>query len=172
MILKMSDFKYAIRPAEEEDLPILMDLIKQLAVYEKLMDIYTATEELYRRYGFGTEAIFEALLVENKSYEGPEYLGMALYYYTYSTFTGRPTLYLEDIFVIEEYRGRGIGTKILVELAKIAIEKGCGRMEWIVLDWNEPSIEFYKSIGAFPLDEWTVFRMLPSEIKELAEMEV
>jgi GNAT superfamily N-acetyltransferase len=172
MILNMKDIKYAIRPAKEEDIPELMDLIKQLAVYEKLMDIYTATEELYRRYGFSDEAIFETLLVENESREGPEYLGMALYYYTYSTFTGRPTLYLEDIFVIEEYRGRGIGTKLLVELARIAVEKGCGRMEWIVLDWNEPSIEFYKSIGAFPLDEWTVFRMLPPEIKKLAEMKV
>jgi GNAT superfamily N-acetyltransferase len=129
MILNMKDIKYAIRPAKEEDLPALMDLIKQLAVYEKLMDIYTATEELYRRYGFSDEAIFEALLVENESSEGPEYLGMALYFYTYSTFTGRPTHYLEDIFVIEEYRGRGIGTKLLVELAKIAVEKGCGRME-------------------------------------------
>lgn len=94
---------------------------------------------------------------------------MVLYYYTYSTFTGRPTLWLEDAYVLEEYRGHGIGTSMLVELARIALEKGCGRMEWTVLDWNEPSIEFYKALGAFPMDEWTTFRMLPPEIKKLAE---
>ena len=165
----MSGFKYEIRPATEEDLPVLTDLIKKLAVYEKLMDIYTATPELYRKYGFGEEAIFRALLVENRSGEGPDYLGMALYYYTFSTFTGRPTLYLEDVFVLEEYRGGGIGTRLLVELAKVAVEKGCGRMEWSVLDWNEASIQFYRSLGAFPMDEWTVYRMLPPEIKKLAE---
>ena len=166
------EFKVKIRPAVEEDLPVLMDLIKKLAVYEKLIDIYTATPELYRKYGFSDESIFEALLVENLSGEGPDYLGMALYYYTYSTFTGKPSLYLEDIFVLEEYRGRGIGTKVLVELAKVAVEKDCGRMEWSVLDWNEPSIQFYKNLGAFPMDEWTVYRMLPPEIKKLAEKKV
>ena len=165
------EFKFKIRPAVEEDLPVLMDLIKKLAVYEKLIDIYTATPELYRKYGFSDESIFEALLVENLSSEGPDYLGMALYYYTYSTYTGKPSLYLEDIFVLEEYRGRGIGTKVLVELAKVAVEKDCGRMEWSVLDWNEASIQFYKNLGAIPMDEWTVYRMLPPEIKRLAEME-
>ena len=163
------EFSYEIRPATEEDLPVLTDLIKKLAVYEKLIDIYTATPELYRRYGFGEEAIFRALLVENRSGDGPDYLGMALYFFTFSTFTGKPTLYLEDIFVLEEYRGRGIGTRLLVELAKVAVEKDCGRMEWSVLDWNEPSIQFYRSLGAFPMDEWTVYRMLPPEIKKLAE---
>ena len=167
----MEYLSYRIRKAEEDDLPALIDLIKQLAVYEKLMDIYTATKELYRRYGFGENSIFEALLVENTGEEGPDYLGMALYYYTYSTFTGKPTLYLEDVFVPEEFRGKGIGTSLLVELARIARKKCCGRMEWIVLDWNAPSIEFYKALGAFPLDEWTVFRMLPPEIKKLAERE-
>ena len=165
----MAELSYKIRPALEEDLPVLMDLIKQLVVYEKLTDSYTATEELYRKYGFSEDAIFDALLVENTSGEGPDYLGFTLYYYAYSTFTGKPTLYLEDIFVLEEYRGRGIGTRLLVELAKIAVEKDCGRMDWIVLDWNKPSWEFYKNLGAFPLDEWTVFRMLAPEIKKLAE---
>jgi ribosomal protein S18 acetylase RimI-like enzyme len=165
----MAELSYEIRPALEEDLPVLMDLIKQLAVYEKLIDSYTATVELYRRYGFSEDAIFGALLVEKTVGEGPDYLGVALYYYTYSTFTGKPTLYLEDIFVPEEYRGRGIGTRLLVELAKIAVEKDCGRMDWVVLDWNKPSWEFYENLGAFPLDDWTVFRMLPPEIKKLAE---
>lgn len=163
---------YRIRPASEGDLPHLMELIKRLAIYERLIDSYTATEELYRRYGFGEEAIWRALLVESTGGEGPEYLGMALYYYTYSTFTGKPTLYLEDIFVLDEYRGMGIGTEMLVELAKIARDKGCGRMEWIVLDWNEPSIEFYRSLGAVPLEEWTVFRLTVPEIRKLAEREV
>ncbi|MCW3989591.1 MAG: GNAT family N-acetyltransferase [Candidatus Bathyarchaeota archaeon] len=165
----MAELSYEIRPAEEEDLPVLMDLIKQLAVYEKLIDSYTATVELYRKYGFGEDAIFGALLVEKTGGEGPDYLGVALYYYTYSTFTGKPTLYLEDIFVPEKYRGRGIGTRLLVELAKIAVEKDCSRMDWIVLDWNKPSWDFYKNLGAFPLDDWTVFRMLSPEIKKLAE---
>jgi ribosomal protein S18 acetylase RimI-like enzyme len=164
----MAELSYIIRPALEEDLPVLTDLIRQLAAYEKLMDIYSGTEELYRKYGFSEDAIFEALLVENEG-ESPDCLGFALYYYTFSTHTGKPTLYLEDIFVLEEYRGRGIGTRLLVELAKIAVEKDCGRMDWIVLDWNKPSWEFYKSLGAFPLEEWTVFRMLPPEIKKLAE---
>ncbi len=165
----MAELAYEIRPALEEDLPVLMSLIKQLAVYEKLIDSYTATVELYRKYGFSEDAIFGALLVEKTAGEGPDYLGVALYYYTYSTFTGKPTLYLEDIFVPEEYRGRGIGTRLLVELAKIAAEKDCARMDWVVLDWNKPSWDFYKNLGAFPLDEWTVFRMLAPEIKKLAE---
>jgi ribosomal protein S18 acetylase RimI-like enzyme len=165
----MAKLSYEIRPALEEDLPVLMGLIKQLAVYEKLIDSYTATIELYRKYGFSEDAIFGALLVEKTAGEGPDYLGVALYYYTYSTFTGKPTLYLEDVFVPEEYRGRGIGTGLLVELAKIAVEKDCARMDWVVLDWNKPSWEFYKNLGALPMEDWTVFRMLFPEIKELAE---
>jgi ribosomal protein S18 acetylase RimI-like enzyme len=165
----MVELSYKIKPALEDDLPVLMDLIKQLAVYEKLIDSYTATLELYRKYGFSEDAIFGALLVEKTAGEGPDYLGVALYYYTYSTFTGKPTLYLEDIFVPEEYRGRGIGTRLLVELAKIAVEKDCGRMDWIVLDWNKPSWEFYRNLGALPMEDWTVFRMLPPDIKKLAE---
>ena len=107
------------------------------------------------------------ILVENKSGEGPPYLGMALYYYTYSTFTGKPTLYLEDLFVLEEYRGRGIGTSLLKRLASIALEKECGRMEWSCLNWNEPSIKYYLSLGAKPMDEWTVYRLTPLELKKL-----
>ena len=165
----MDEVSYKIRPAVEEDLPVLMTLIKQLAVYEKLIDSFSATEELYCKYGFSEDAIFSALLVERTRGEGPDYLGIALYYFTFSTFTGKPTLYLEDIFVPEEYRGQGIGTSLLVELAKIAVKRDCARMDWIVLDWNKLSWEFYNKLGSFPLDEWTVFRMLAPEIKNLAE---
>jgi GNAT superfamily N-acetyltransferase len=155
----------------EEDIPQLTFLIKKLAEYERLMDIYTATEERYRMYGFGEDAIFRALIVESGGNDELRYLGMALYFYTFSTFTGKPTLYLEDVFVLPEHRGRGIGTALLVELARIAREKDCGRMEWTVLDWNKASIEFYLSLGAKPMDEWTVYRMTEHEIKRLAERE-
>jgi len=164
---EMSRFTYEIREALENDIPILADLIKQLAIYEKMLDECIATDELYRKYGFGKEAIFNALLVENTSGEGPQHLGMALYYYTYSTFTGKPTLYLEDLFVLEDYRKRGIGTSLLKRLAEIALDKGCGRMEWSCLDWNEPSIKYYLSIGAKPMDEWTVYRLTPLELRKL-----
>ena len=160
---------YRIRPAVESDVSHLAILIRTLAEYERLLDSYTATEEMYLEHGFGEEAIFKALLVENESEEGPEYLGMALFYFTFSTFTGKPNLYLEDLFVLEEYRGRGIGTRLLVELAKIARDRDCGRMEWSVLDWNEPSIRFYLSLGAKPMDEWTVYRLTEPEIRKLAE---
>ena len=163
----MSQFTYEIREAQKNDVPILADLIKQLAIYEKMIDECVATQELYQKYGFGEDAIFDALLVENTSGEEPPYFGMALYYYTYSTFTGKPTLYLEDLFVLEEYRGRGIGTSLLKRLAKIALDKGCGRMEWACLDWNEPSIKYYLSLGAKPMDEWTVYRLTPLELRKL-----
>jgi len=164
---KIPDLKWEVRVAEEEDIPTILDLCYQLSVYEKKE--FKGTEELYKKYGFSEDKIFDCLLAENTGEVGPPYLGVALYYYTFSTHTGKATLYLEDIFVLEEYRGRGIGTRLLSELAKIAVEKDCARMDWIVLDWNKPSWGFYKKLGAFPLDEWTVFRMLPPEIKKLAE---
>lgn len=161
--------KYVIREASEDDVPVVIDLVKQLAVYEKLIGSYTATDELYRRYGWGKDAIFKVLLAENEGDEGPDYLGLALYYFTFSTFVGKPTLWLEDIFVPEEFRGRGIGTALLRRLAQVALEKDCGRMEWTVLDWNEPSSQYYFSLGAKAMDEWTTFRLTPTEIKRLAE---
>ncbi len=109
------------------------------------------------------------LLAQNTGNEEPKYVGFALYYYTFSTWTGHPTLWLEDIFVPEELRGSGVGTALLKRLAKIALNKGCGRMEWTVLDWNEPSRKFYFSIGAKAMDDWTTFRMTPKELEKLAE---
>jgi len=167
--LVKQNLKYRIRDASRKEIPVVMDLVKRLAVYEKLTDSFTATEELYRRYGWGKDAIFKALLVENESREGPRYLGFALYYFTFSTFTGKPTLWLEDIYVPEELRGQGVGRALLRRLAQIAVEKDCGRMEWTVLDWNQPSRQFYLSLGAKAMDEWTTFRLTPDAFKRLAK---
>jgi len=167
--LAKQKLRYRIREACEEDIPVVMDLVKKLAVYEKLADTFTATEELYRKYGWGKDPIFKVLLVENESQEGPRYLGVALYYFTFSTFTGKPTLWLEDIFVPEETRGQGVGRALLRRLAEIAVEKRCGRMEWVVIDWNEPSRQFYFGLGAKAMDQWTIFRLIPDAFKKLAE---
>jgi GNAT superfamily N-acetyltransferase len=160
------DFK--IRKGIEKDLPGIFKLIMELARYEKLLDDFQATLQDYRKYGFSNESIFNFLVAENIERRGQKYLGVALYYFTFSTFTGRPTLWLEDVFVPKEYRGHGIGTAFLRELAKIALEKGCRRMEWIVLDWNKPSIEFYLSLGAKPLSDWTIYRLTVPEIEKIA----
>ena len=165
----MNKIEWIIRNATRNDVPILADLIKQLAKYEKMLEECVATEDHYTKYGFSDEAIFNALLAENIGNEEPPYFGMALYYYTYSTFTGKPTLYLEDLFVIEEYRSQGIGTSLLKRLANIALEKGCARMEWACLDWNEPSIKYYLSLGAKPMDEWTVYRLTTKELEKFVD---
>jgi GNAT superfamily N-acetyltransferase len=164
---KIPGLKWKIRKATEEDIPIILDLCYQLSVYEKLE--FKGTPEKYRKYGFGKNKIFECLLVEKKGKIEPEYIGIALYYYTFSTFEAKPTLWLEDIFVPEKYRGNGIGTQLLKQLCKIAVEKDCGRVEWTVLDWNEPSRQFYYTLGAKAMDEWTTFRMTPEVFTKLAE---
>ena len=164
---KIDGLKWQIRNAIEEDIPVIMDLCYQLSVYEKLE--FRGTRELYKKYGYSKEKIFDCLLVENKGGIGPEYLGIALFYYTFSTFESKPTLWLEDIFVPEEYRGNGIGTELLKRLCQIAVEKDCGRVEWTVLDWNEPSRQFYYRLGATSMDEWTTFRMNPEAFRKLAE---
>jgi RimJ/RimL family protein N-acetyltransferase len=164
---KIDGLKWKIRETTEKDILIIMDLCYQLSVYEKLE--FKGTKELYKKYGFSKDKIFECLLAENTGEIGPEYLGIALYYYTFSTFESKPTLWLEDIFVPEEYRGNGIGTELLKRLCQIAVEKDCGRVEWTVLDWNEPSRQFYYSLGAISMDGWTTFRMMPDTFKKLAE---
>lgn len=161
-------FQFQIRKASDEDVSVILGLVKELSVYERLSHKVYATEELFKKYGFGENPYFHSLIVDYFENDKTVPVGFALYFFTYSTFEGKPTLYLEDLFVKPAYRGMGMGKQFLTNLAKIALEKGCARMEWAVLDWNEPSINFYKSIGAKPMSDWTVYRMEHPEIKKLA----
>jgi len=161
---------YLIRETTEQDVEILLELVKKLADYEKLLPDVKASPALFRKNGFGENKYFKSILVENRDESGPHYLGFALYFFTFSTFLGKPTLYLEDLFVLPEYRGAGIGKALLKTLAQIAREKDCGRMEWAVLDWNKSAIKFYKDIKAIPMDEWTVYRLTVPEIEALADL--
>ncbi len=164
-----SSIQYKIRPATEEDVPVLLSLVKKLAEYEKLSHEVTATSILFRENGFGKESYYKCLLADGGDKSQPRYFGFALYFFTFSTFKGKPTLYLEDLFVLPDFRGLGIGKSLLIRLAAIAREKKCGRMEWAVLDWNQSAIDFYKKIDAVPMDEWTVFRLDEKAIFRLAE---
>jgi GNAT superfamily N-acetyltransferase len=146
---------FTIRFAGEDDVPVILRFIKGLAKYEKLTSEVTATEPLLRETLFGARRVAEVMIGD---FQG-EPVGFALFFHNFSTFLGRPGIYLEDLFVIPEMRGRGFGKALLIYLAKIAVERGCGRVEWAVLDWNEPSIQFYKNLGAVPMNEWTVFRL-------------
>ena len=156
---------FEIRPAGVEDVPIILELIRDLATYERAPDEVTATEEQLLDVLFGERPAAEVLL----AFEGQSSVGFAVYFYNFSTWLGRPGLYLEDLFVKPEKRGKGYGRALLVALAKIARDRGCGRMEWAVLDWNEPAIEFYRALGATPMHEWTVFRLTRDEIAKLAD---
>ena len=153
-----------IRPARVEDVPVILQLIRDLATYERAPDEVVATEEQLVDVLFGERPAAEVLL----AFEGKSPVGFAVYFYSFSTWLGRPGLYLEDLFVKPEKRGRGYGRALLVELAKIARDRGCGRMEWAVLNWNEPAIKFYQALGAKPMNEWTVFRLTRDEIARLA----
>ncbi len=155
---------FQIRPAQAEDVPIILQLIRDLAAYERAPDEVSATEEQLMEVLFGEKPAAEVLL----GFEEESPVGFAVYFYNFSTWLGRPGLYLEDLFVKPEKRGRGYGRALLIELAKIARDRGCGRMEWAVLDWNEPAIKFYRSLGAKPMHEWTVFRLTGGEIGKLA----
>ncbi len=156
---------FQICPARVEDVPVILQLIRDLATYERAPDEVTATEEQLVDVLFGERPAAEVLL----AFEGKSPVGFAVYFYNFSTWLGRPGLYLEDLFVTPEKRGKGYGRALLVELAKIARHRGCGRMEWAVLNWNEPAIKFYRALGAKPMDEWTVFRLTPEEIVKLAD---
>ncbi len=149
------DTKLKIRPATEDDIATLLNLIKELAEYEKLSDEVSATEELLSKNLFGKKAFAEALIAQ---YEH-EVCGMAIFFHNFSTFLAKPGLYLEDIFVRPKFRGLGIGTKIFKHLMNIAKERDCGRIEWAVLDWNESAINFYKKLNAVAMDDWTVYRL-------------
>jgi GNAT superfamily N-acetyltransferase len=155
-----------IRAATEADVPVILSFIRQLAEYERLSHEAVMTEEILRESLFGPRPFAEVLL----GYAGDQPVTFAVFFHNFSTFLARPGLYLEDLFVIPEMRGRGYGRAMLVELARIARERKCGRFEWSVLDWNEPAIGFYKKLGAVPMDEWTVFRMTGKSLKDLAEL--
>ncbi len=156
--------EFQIRPACIEDAPIILELIRDLAKYERAPDEVSATEEQLVDVLFGERPAAEVLL----AFEAESPVGFAVYFYNFSTWLGRPGLYLEDLFVKPETRGKGYGRALLVKLAKIARDRGCGRMEWAVLDWNEPAIKFYRALGAKPMNEWTVFRLTREEIAKLA----
>jgi GNAT superfamily N-acetyltransferase len=152
-----------IRSATEADVPLILQFIRDLAIYEKLEHKVIATEETVRRTLFGNPRFAEVVFAE---VDGKE-VGFALFFHNYSTFLGQPGIYLEDLFVKPESRGRGIGKALLAHLAKLARERGCGRLEWAVLDWNTPSINFYKSLGAVPLSDWIVFRLTGEALEKL-----
>ncbi len=168
--MKISDLvsvkrSLSIRPATVADVPIVLELIRELATYERAPNEVTATEEQLVDVLFGPRPAAEVLLAFEK--ETP--VGFAVFFHSFSTWLGQPGLYLEDLFVRPEKRGKGYGRALLVHLAKIARDRGCGRMEWAVLDWNEPALKFYKKLGAAPLDEWTVFRLTRDGIAKLAK---
>lgn len=157
----------AIRPATADDVPVILSFVRDLAEYEKLSHLVTATEAGLREALFGAHPGAEVVL----AYEGQEAVGFAVYFHSFSTFLGVKGLWLEDLFVRPAYRGRGHGRALLLHVARIAHQRGCGRFEWAVLDWNEPSIRFYKSLGAQPLDDWTIMRVTGPALHALARME-
>lgn len=156
--------KNSFRYATEKDVEKILEFIKGLADYEKMSDDVIATEGLLREWIFEKKKA-EVIFVLEEDVE----VGFALFFHNFSTFLGRAGIYLEDLFVKPEHRGKGYGKALLKELARIAVERGCGRLEWSCLDWNQPSIEFYLSVGAVPMDEWTVYRATGETLKKLAE---
>lgn len=162
VLTKIPDF--TIRFAAAEDVPLILGFIKGLAEYERLTHEVTATEELLRETLFGSRQVAEVVIGE---YRG-EPVGFALFFHNYSTFLGRPGIYLEDLFVKPEMRGHGFGRALLTYLAKLAHDRECGRVEWSVLDWNDPSIQFYRKLGATAMDEWTMYRLTGEALTGLA----
>ena len=154
-----------IRPATIVDVSVILQLIRELAEYERALNDVVATEEGLREVLFGARPSAEVLL----ALAGEEPVGFAVFFHNFSTWLGQPGLYLEDLFVRPAERGKGYGRALLVDLAKLARERGCGRMEWAVLNWNEPAIQFYRKLGAKPMDEWTVFRLTRDGIAQLAQ---
>jgi GNAT superfamily N-acetyltransferase len=160
--MKTSDFQ--IRPASDADVPLVLRMIKALAEFEKLGDQVVATEASLRHALFGERPYGEVVL----GYVGSEPVGFALFFHSFSTFRGAPGVYLEDLFVEPAWRGRGFGRRLLAHVAAVAVARGCHRMEWSVLDWNEQAITFYRGAGARPMDEWTTFRLTGDALAALA----
>ena len=157
----MADIRF--RFAQEEDCRLILKFIRSLARYEKMSDEVVATEEILREWLFvkkKAEVIF--------ALDGEKEVGFALFFHNFSTFLGRAGIYLEDLYVRPSYRGKGYGKALLIKLAQIAVTRGCGRLEWACLDWNTPSIDFYKTLGAVPMDEWTVYRVSGQTLEEMS----
>ena len=159
----MSD-EITIRPATPDDVPLMMQFIRELAEFERLAHEVEGSEALLREEMFGDRPVVEAIIAR----VGDEPAGWALFFHNFSTFLTRRGLYLEDLYVRPRFRGRGLGRRLLVELARIAVERRCGRLEWWVLDWNEDAIRFYRSLGAVAMDEWTVYRVTGDALARLA----
>ena len=154
----------SFRFANRDDAPLILRFIRELAAYENMLDDVVATEELLREWIFEKNKAEVLFAME----DGTE-IGFALYFHNFSTFLGRAGVYLEDLFVLPEHRGKGYGKAILKKLAQITVERGCGRLEWACLDWNRPSIEFYLSLGAAPMDQWTAYRLTGGTLNDLAK---
>ncbi len=159
------DDQFRIDPATLADVPLILALIRELAEYEKLSDDVVATEARIERALFGDPPHAEAVVAR----VGDEPVGFALYFHTFSTFLAQPGLYLEDLYVRPAHRGRGYGRRLLAHLARIAVDRGCGRFEWSVLDWNELAMRSYRRAGAVPMDEWTVWRLTGDSLRRLAD---
>ncbi|MGA2584671.1 MAG: GNAT family N-acetyltransferase [Tepidisphaeraceae bacterium] len=155
----------SIHPATPADVPVILNFIRKLAEYEKLSHQMQATEELLREHLFGPRPAAETVIANLAG----QPVGFALFFQTFSTFVGKPGIWLEDLFVLPEHRGKGIGKALLAHVASIAVARNCGRMEWSVLDWNSPAIDFYKSVGAVPMDDWTTYRIVGDKLAALAK---
>jgi GNAT superfamily N-acetyltransferase len=153
-----------VRAASEADVPLIFAFIRELAEYERLSHEVVATEDSLREWLFGERPVAEVLIGES----GGDAAGFALFFHSFSTFLGKPGIYLEDLYVRPEFRSRGIGRALLIHLARLARQRGYGRLEWSVLDWNEPAIGFYRGIGASPVSGWTVYRVTGQELEDLA----
>ena len=161
---KLGSVKLRIRPGTRRDVPLILEMIRGLAKYERLEHEFEATAARLRHHGFGSRPYFQTLVCRR----GRKAVGFALYFFSYSTFLARPTLYIEDLFVLPDERGQGTGKALLAALARIAIRRGCGRMDWAVLDWNTPAIRFYKRIGARLRQDWILTRLTGESLQRLA----
>jgi GNAT superfamily N-acetyltransferase len=157
---------FSIQTVSRSDLSIIVELVRALAVYEKLEHLMVSTEADFERELFGDDARIECVIAS----EGETPVGFALFFHNFSTFLGRKGLYLEDVFVKPEFRGKGYGKGLLVHLAKLAVERNCGRFEWSVLDWNTPSIKFYEAMGATVLPDWRIVRVTGDKLNEMAKL--